>query len=536
MIMDSSNKVIFLGFDGATWEIIKPLVNQGLLPAFKELLENGACTDLQSTLPSFSPQAWTSIFTGVSPAKHEILGFTRLRQNSYFLVPVSSKDRNWEPLWSILSRNNKKVVLLFIPFSYPPDKVNGVMTTGLGTPSNQSNFAYPADFQQEILKQFPEYKVTYSGEGLLLGEDKDRLFSQLLGFAEAEFKIVKTLLSSRQWDLFAAVFRLTDIVQHFFWQDKEAIFKAYACLDKFLADILASYKQKATIIICSDHGFGEVNTYIHGTAWLESLGLLKFKTAARFSRKASSAAQIARQLAYRLGIKEWQRKAQAKLKEGSLLSRLLLKLVAPSYYYLLNVDWAKTKAYLIPGSGGIINLNLVGREPEGIVEPSEASKVEQFIIKEALKLKDPETGDKVFKIASTCKAIYGKKPASRADIVLIESSKYQLVESYNNGNIFGPPIHKGYLKPSNHCQNGILGLYGRHIQTANFNNACVYDLTPTILQLFGLPISDEIDGKVLEEILAADVTKGSKLFSSQKFNLEKRRIKKIKAKLNRENK
>ena len=69
-----------IGIDGATWERITPWAEEGKLPTFKLMIENGAWGKLKSTIPPISPAAWTSIYTGLKPTKHSIWSFVKKKR------------------------------------------------------------------------------------------------------------------------------------------------------------------------------------------------------------------------------------------------------------------------------------------------------------------------------------------------------------------------------------------------------------------------------------------------------------------------
>ena len=66
-------KALIIGLDGATWDLIKPLVDEGKLPTFKKLMKNGIYGKLESTIPPWTIPAWNSMATGLTPKK---LGFS----------------------------------------------------------------------------------------------------------------------------------------------------------------------------------------------------------------------------------------------------------------------------------------------------------------------------------------------------------------------------------------------------------------------------------------------------------------------------
>ena len=125
-----SKKVFIIGLDGATWDLINPLIAEGELPTINNLIKNGTRAPLESTLIPVSPAAWTSLATGTNPNKHGIFDFVHREEGTYNPIPYNSKDRKCETLWSILSRNGKKVGVLNVPGTYPVEKVNGFMISG----------------------------------------------------------------------------------------------------------------------------------------------------------------------------------------------------------------------------------------------------------------------------------------------------------------------------------------------------------------------------------------------------------------------
>src|SRR3989337_326500 len=100
--MDMKPKVIVVGLDGGTWELLKPLMNEGVMPHLAHLTETGVSGVLHSTLPPWTPTAWSSFATGKNPGKHGVFGFTR-RNPDGSKAWVSSKSIRAATLWRILS-------------------------------------------------------------------------------------------------------------------------------------------------------------------------------------------------------------------------------------------------------------------------------------------------------------------------------------------------------------------------------------------------------------------------------------------------
>ena len=83
-------RVILIGLDAATWVALRPLLFEGRLPHFAQLIQRGVAAHLATFLPTESPLIWTTIATGVSPARHGIQSFTRRVPGTDEQVPLRS--------------------------------------------------------------------------------------------------------------------------------------------------------------------------------------------------------------------------------------------------------------------------------------------------------------------------------------------------------------------------------------------------------------------------------------------------------------
>jgi len=72
----SKRKLLLIGWDGADWKVIHPLLDSGRMPTLNKLVEQGVMGSISTLEPPFSPMLWTSIATGKHADKHGILGFT----------------------------------------------------------------------------------------------------------------------------------------------------------------------------------------------------------------------------------------------------------------------------------------------------------------------------------------------------------------------------------------------------------------------------------------------------------------------------
>jgi len=107
-------KIVILGIDAATWKIIDPLISEGKLPALRSLINEGVRADLKTIQPMISPMIWTSIASGKLPEKHGVKDFVATAHS------VRSKR-----IWDILHEQGYSIGLMEVMVTWPPQKVNG---------------------------------------------------------------------------------------------------------------------------------------------------------------------------------------------------------------------------------------------------------------------------------------------------------------------------------------------------------------------------------------------------------------------------
>lgn len=62
--MQTNRKVVVICLDGATFDLIKPWVDEGRLPNIGNLMKKGVWDHLRSVIPTLSAPAWVSFRTG----------------------------------------------------------------------------------------------------------------------------------------------------------------------------------------------------------------------------------------------------------------------------------------------------------------------------------------------------------------------------------------------------------------------------------------------------------------------------------------
>ena len=146
--MKENRKVVVIGLDGATFDLIKPWVDDEKLPNIGNLMKKGVWGNLKSVIPTLSAPAWVSFMTGKNPGKHGIFDFVVYSDSSYLSEEeqpsiVSSHSFKDKTIWDILSPYGKRVGVMNVPITYPPREVNGFLISDFMTPPSAEVFTYP---------------------------------------------------------------------------------------------------------------------------------------------------------------------------------------------------------------------------------------------------------------------------------------------------------------------------------------------------------------------------------------------------------
>ncbi|MFQ6001797.1 MAG: alkaline phosphatase family protein, partial [Anaerolineae bacterium] len=102
-------KVVVLGLDGATFEVLLLMMERGELPNLSRVMREGVWGRLKSTIPPFSVQAWVSMATGKNPAKHGVIDFWTSTPDGAQRQFVNASLVRGETLWDIFGRYGKRV-------------------------------------------------------------------------------------------------------------------------------------------------------------------------------------------------------------------------------------------------------------------------------------------------------------------------------------------------------------------------------------------------------------------------------------------
>ncbi|MGC9318928.1 MAG: alkaline phosphatase family protein, partial [Armatimonadota bacterium] len=210
--MASHPKLIIIGIDSATWDLMDPWLAEGELPNIASVLRHGGRSELRSVVPPITGCAWPTIMTGTNPGRHGMFGFATY-EDGYAPRPISNRDRRAPALWEMLNHHGLTVGVYNVPMTYPCDDVDGYMVSGeMGAVEYGPSMFRPRHLFDELRRAVPRYELAPVVRGMREEDGVERLAAQV----EARRKAAAYLLEKHPTDVFIAVVNYVDHVQHRF--------------------------------------------------------------------------------------------------------------------------------------------------------------------------------------------------------------------------------------------------------------------------------------------------------------------------------
>ena len=206
-------KLLIIGLDGATFDLIKPWAAEGKLPTLARLMQDGVTGDLESTLPPVTSPAWPTFMTGKNPGKHGVFDFIRPRAGTFDMVNAS--QIKGKLLWEILSEAGYSVGVLNVPITYPPRQVNGYMVPGLLSP-DQGKTVYPPDLLKPYEAELGKYRLTPNVQ--YKAGNEDEFIADLHDLIDTQLRYALRLMKDHPTDVLMLHFLATDNGSHALWR------------------------------------------------------------------------------------------------------------------------------------------------------------------------------------------------------------------------------------------------------------------------------------------------------------------------------
>ena len=433
-----SRKLIVIGLDGTPYSFVQRMFSEGRMPNFQKLVSRGSIQRMNSVIPTISSVAWSSYMTGKNPAKHGIFGFVDMHPGTYdFTIPTSS-DMVSKTLWEHLGDHGKRVIVMNVPETYPPRKVNGILVSGFLC-TDVTKGTYPPELGQRL--KLDGYRIDVDAQQAR--KDKDALINDIDVTFKKRTETFFRFMKEEPWDYLHLHVMCTDRLFHFLWEEMETNDEHFAPkfydfidqVDTFLGELTKLMDEATDLVILSDHGFCRVEKDIYLNHWLTQEGYLGFETG-----------------------------------EPKNIS---------------DISSETTAFSLIPGR---IFINLKGKFPKGSVPLEKYDRLRDELIGKLKKLSDPDTGERIiFRIYRKEEIYHGPLFDRAADLIAHPVDGYDLKGNVNKTQLG----EKGPINGMHTYEDAFLYIKGRNVSREEFS---IIDVMPTILDMMDVAKPPDLDG------------------------------------------
>jgi predicted AlkP superfamily phosphohydrolase/phosphomutase len=467
-------KVLVVGLDCAPPAVLfhtsaeNSLGLKGQLPNLSRLIDEGVYGPLASAIPCITVPAWTSMLSSKDPGVLGFYGFRNRADYSYDRMNIATANAIHEPrVWDILSDAGRTSVVVGVPQTYPIRPFNGHMISCFLTPSIERQYTYPNELRHEVDRvlggrlydvDVPQFRT----------EDKTFLLRQIQEMTEKRLAVIKYLLHEKPWDFFMFVEIGLDRIHHGMWKFwdadhpkhepgnpyQDAVPDYYRYLDQELGELLNMLEDDTVVLVVSDHGAKAMEGGFAVNEWFRREGLLVLKEEPRYE-----------------GLVPFEK---------------------------VEVDWEKTTAWGAGGYYARIFLNVEGREPQGRIPARDYEKVRDQV-KEMIEAIPDDRGKPMGSVVFKPEDLYREVRNVPPDLmVYFGDLRWRAVGSFGLPDVYTFENDTG-PDDANHDQHGVFVLWdprqnhgGRSVEGLQ-----LMDVAPTILDLMGLSVPTNMQGKVV---------------------------------------
>lgn len=347
-------RMMVIGLDCAPPELVFTRYRD-VMPNLSGMMDRGRFGPLRSSEPPITVPAWTCMVSGRDPGELGLYGFRNRIEGSTELRLATSEDVRVKRVWDWLGEQGYRVAPLFVPLTSPPTPVRGQMVSGFMHPGGEAPWCFPEGLAGELEERFGPYIPDVED---FRSDDLGRIYREITQMVDQHFAVARWIWEAKSPDFLMMVEIGVDRFHHAFWRHIDPEHPRhepgnryanlgrdfYAAIDRQLGRLCALADQETTIMVVSDHG--------------------------------------ARAMHGGFCINEW------------LIRRGYLKLVGdppgPIPLSEARIDWARTKAWAEGGYYGRVFFNVAGREPSGIVDPSDLGPLRAQLSAELEALRDED--------------------------------------------------------------------------------------------------------------------------------------------------
>ena len=526
-------RVLVLAIDAANPHLLQQWAHDGTLPHIGALMSRGLTGRTRSVPGFYVGSTWPSFYTGVTPARHGFHYLTQLKRGTYdFYRPADhGLVKKCEPFWMKLSDSGCRVAILDVPLSRVADRpLNGVQVVEWGSHDAVFGFgATPLRAAEEIRSRF-----VYPVRGACDGERKTsadyRAFTDgLVRAVRAKTELTRYFLAQGGWDFFMQVFTESHCAGHQCWHLHDVNHPAhdpavvadigdplravYAAIDASIGDVLADAGETFVLLLVA-HGM----SYWHGANFL--LRDILFRLGATHPASTRSIPRNIRSIVTDGARLMWRcvppsiRHPLAPVRDA-----VAQALTADDALPTVDADLSSSSCFAVSNGLAVsgIRLNLVGREPQGILEPG--ARADAFCDQlgvELLNVIDERTGRPLIRQVMRTRDLYQGSSLDDLPDLLVEWSDEVPTGSVMVSGGIGATVRASsakigiveglnqYGRTGEHRIGGLFVAAGPGIQPGSLaGEVSILDFAPTFATMFGVDAT-RFDGQAIAELRCGD--------------------------------
>lgn len=458
-----AKRVLVIGLDCATPRFLFG-PDRFMLPNLQRLADAGGWGVLRSCDPPITVPAWACMTSGKDPGVLGCYGFRNRIDYSYDgMATANASSIREKRVWDILSRHGRKVIVLGVPQTYPVTPVNGWLVADFLAPDTRADYTYPKALKTELEQALGTYLLDVKD---FRTEEKDGLLERIFALMHNRFDAAEYLMRSKPWDFFMMVEMGVDRLHHAFWKYcdplhpkyeagnryQDVFREYYEALDARIGKLLMLAGDETAVMVVSDHGAKAMRGGLCINQWLFNQGWLHFTTPPNG----------------RMRIED------------------------------CTIDWARTRAWASGGYYGRVFLNVEGREPQGVIPAAEYDVCLEELRAAIEAIPAPDgvpLGNRAWPPGEMYRTVNGVAPDL---IVYFGGLDWRSVGTMGFDGIYTFENDTG-PDDANHDFDGVFIMDDRSARAhREWVGLHIMDVAPTILDLSGVPVPEEMQGKVIE--------------------------------------
>ena len=477
--MTDRGRVLVVGFDGATWELLSKYAEDGTMPHLGELCSSSRWGVLRSTIPPVTGPAWAALSTGKGPGKTGIFSFYVAMDSIDRFRPITSLDVKVETLPELLERAGLNVQVVNLPtFSYPR-KIGGPVLGDVLCPPTDT--VQPASLRAK--EPFRSYR---SFPNLSLKRDLMGYLRDIRELENVRFRCAQELFLLK-WDFMFVMFSGVDWIQHELYGDllRGAVSKVmalaksfYKDLDGYLWWLASSLGPQDFLFLVSDHGFKSYSGAFSINRWLLQSGYMREKSGPGILSRVSYSLPVSvpsgflsalarHRRVWSTGTRVWATATGTSSRAGGVKPD-------PSSSVATSQDFTFG-----------IRLNSKRHFRTGILDAEEEGRMKMEI---RSKLDELATRGNVASCLPADEVYEGPYVSQAPDLVIFPGERG--IGGYGRTVLVDGPRN-------GHSMEGIYLMRGGGVEPGKGSEASICDIAPTVLTIFGLEVPDDMDGASL---------------------------------------